>query len=212
VDHIIGKGILMQFTYLAYDLKRYFYPTDNDDECDFINKIRIIIFTQGIWAISIYRFRRWATFECKNRILRRICILLGAIAHLFIEMTTGIHIRPEIDIGLGFYIGHFGNIFLGGETKIGKMCNISQECTVGWGGRGDRHGLPLIGDFVYIAPGAKIFGKIEIGNHVAVGANAVVTTSLPDNAVAGGVPAKIINYKSSKDFINYNKKQFEKVL
>jgi len=51
-----------------------------------------------------------------------------------------------------------------------------------------------------MAPGAKIFGPITIGNDVAIGANAVVTKDLPDNAVAVGIPARIISYEGSKDF------------
>ncbi len=127
-------------------------------------------------------------------------------------MLTGIHIEPEVDIGPGLYIGHFGNIFLGGHTKIGKFFNISQGCTSGYAGRGELLGLPEIGDFVYMAPGSKAFGKIKIGNHVAIGANAVVTKDLPNNAVAAGVPAKVISYKSSKDFVQFNEYKFRKIL
>ena len=54
---------------------------------------------------------------------------------------------------------------------------------------------------MYIAPGAKIIGGIKIGNNVAIGANAVVVKDLPDNAVAVGIPAEIISYNSSEDFI-----------
>ena len=43
--------------------------------------------------------------------------------------------------------------------------------------------------------GCKIFGSVRIGNNVTVGANAVVTKDIPDNAVVGGVPAKVIRIK-----------------
>ena len=98
---------------------------------------------------------------------------VGLILNLVVEITTGILIEPELDIGPGFYIGHYGSIFIGGKTKYGKFLNISQECTIGYGGRGAEYWLPEIGDFVYIAPGAKIFCKIKIGNFVDVVANEV---------------------------------------
>ncbi|MFT5728838.1 MAG: serine O-acetyltransferase [Desulforhopalus sp.] len=202
----------MQFRFLKYDIYRYFYPNDDICKLSMYGKIKIILTTQGIWATLVYRFRRWTLFECRNSVLKKLLSPLGSILQLFIEITTGIHIEPKIDIGPGLYIGHFGNIFLGGETKIGKFCNISQENTIGYAGRGVKWGLPIIGDYVYIAPGAKIIGKIVVGNQVAIGANAVVTKDLPDNAVVVGVPARIINYDSSKDFVLFNRDKCRKVL
>jgi serine O-acetyltransferase len=52
-----------------------------------------------------------------------------------------------------------------------------------------------------MGPEAKIFGGIRVGDNVAFGANAVVLKDLPDNAVAVGVPAQVINYNTSKDLI-----------
>lgn len=72
-------------------------------------------------------------------------------------------------------------------------------------------GVPKIGDRVYFGPGAKAFGPIEIGSDVAIGTNAVVLESLPDNAVAVGVPAKIVNYKGSSDFIVYRKEEHPEI-
>ena len=47
----------------------------------------------------------------------------------------------------------------------------------------------------YFGLGCKIFRSVRIGNNVTVGANAVVTKDIPDNAVVGGVPAKVIRIK-----------------
>jgi len=44
---------------------------------------------------------------------------------------------------------------------------------------------------VDVGAGAKIIGKVTLGNHTAVGANAVVLQNVPDNCVAVGVPAEI---------------------
>ena len=202
----------VQFTYLKYDLYRYFYPNNDRNSCNILKKIDTIIFTQGIWAITVYRFRRWATYECENKLIKIPCKLIGALMHLIIEVLTGIHIRPDIDIGPGFYIGHFGCIFLGGNTKIGKFFNISQECTIGYAGRGEKRGLPELGDYVHMAAGAKILGKIKVEDHAAIGANAVVTKDVPKNAVVAGVPARIISYNSSKDFIEYNANKNQPIL
>jgi serine O-acetyltransferase len=133
--------------------------------------------------------------------------LFGFIWHKLIEITTGIDIPNQAEVGKGLYIGHFGGIFLNSGVKMGEYCNLSQGVTIGVGGRGENSGCPKLGDRVFIGPGAKIFGPITIGNDVAIGANAVVTKDLPDNAVAVGIPAKIISYKGSKDFIVYREER-----
>jgi serine O-acetyltransferase len=124
------------------------------------------------------------------------------ILKLLIGVPIGIDISFDAVIGKGFYVGHYGGIIIGEGVMIGENCNISQGVTIGVGGRNEKRGSPKIGDRVYIAPGAKIFGEITIGDDCAIGANAVVATDVPDRAVLGGVPAKIINYNSSKDFIH----------
>lgn len=54
----------------------------------------------------------------------------------------------------------------------------------------------------YIGPGAKIIGAVTIGNNVAIGANAVVTHNVPDNAVVAGVPAKILSMNGADGYVN----------
>ena len=56
-----------------------------------------------------------------------------------------------------------------------------------------------------IHPTAIVSSKARIGNDVAIGANAVATKDLPDKAVAVGVPAKIISYDGSGDFVLFRK-------
>ncbi|WP_283640772.1 serine O-acetyltransferase [Mesonia mobilis] len=73
---------------------------------------------------------------------------------------------------------------------MGKNCMIGTQVTVG--GKSGHFEVPVIGDNVYLATGAKILGPIKIGNNVIVGANAVVIKDVPDNCVVAGIPAKII--------------------
>ena len=89
------------------------------------------------------------------------------------------------------------------RAKIGKNCNISQGVTIGQSNRGKRAGVPVIGDSVFIGPGAKIFGAITIGNNVAIGANAVVTSDVPDNAVVAGIPARILSLLGSAGYVQH---------
>jgi serine O-acetyltransferase len=108
----------------------------------------------------------------------------------------------QASIGEGFYIAHHGTIVVNPQVVIGKNCNISQGVTIGKANTGPKAGVPVLGDFVYIGPGAKIFGNIRIGNNVAIGANSVVTTDVPDNGVVVGVPARVVSYDGSTGYIN----------
>jgi serine O-acetyltransferase len=123
------------------------------------------------------------------------------ILQLFICYPMGIEISFNAKIGRGLYIGHMGSIVVHPDATIGEFCNLSQEVTIGFGGRGNEAGVPTIGNKVYIGPGAKVFGRIKVGDNVAIGANSVVSGDVQTKAVVGGVPAKILNYKSSDAFI-----------
>ncbi len=169
---------------ILYDLYRYYGYTS------------IKVFLKSYFLIPGFNFMFWLRLgqTWNNTIIKYI------IHHKRIKY--GIQISIETKIGKGFYIGHFGGIVVSREAKIGNNCNISQDVTIGLSPRGEKKGAPLIGDNCYIAPGAKIIGNIKIGNNVTIGANAVVTTDLPDNAVAAGIPAKIISYNGSEGYTN----------
>ncbi|MBP5548819.1 MAG: serine acetyltransferase [Bacteroidales bacterium] len=96
---------------------------------------------------------------------------------------------PKNVFGPGLCIVHPGTIVVNPAAKVGSYCRIHPGTCIG-----DYNGIPTLGDHVYIGPGAKLYGNITIGNNVAVGANAVVNKSFPDNVTIAGVPAKIISY------------------
>ena len=91
---------------------------------------------------------------------------------------------------------------MNGESIIGKNCNISQGVTLGQANRGRNKGYPILGDNIYIGPGAKIVGAVKIGNNVAIGANCVVTRDIPDNSVVVGIPGKVISQEGAKGYVN----------
>lgn len=148
-----------------------------------------------------YRYIVWfriaSYFINKNKII----YLFSLIKLQNLRNKTGIQIPIRTKIGKGFFIGHFGSIVINNHAVIGENCTIISNATIGVTYRGGKAGVPEIGDNVYIGPGSRIFGKIIIGNNVAIGANAVVNIDLPDMAVVGGVPCKVINLKGSNEYI-----------
>lgn len=110
----------------------------------------------------------------------------------------GVCIPPNV-FGPGLSIAHPGTIVVNPAAVVGANCRI--HACVNIGNRPGSGGLsPRIGNNVYIAPGAKLFGDIVIADGVVVGANAVVNKSFsePDITIAG-VPAKKISDKNSRD-------------
>ncbi len=97
-----------------------------------------------------------------------------------LKVKYGLDISYRTQIGKGLYIGHFGGIVIHGDAVIGDYCNISQGITIGVSNYGEKVGVPTLSNYVFIGPNACIFGNVIIGNHVTIGANAVVTESIPD--------------------------------
>jgi acetyltransferase-like isoleucine patch superfamily enzyme len=108
------------------------------------------------------------------------------------------------------HIGHFGGITIGPAT-IGRRCSISQGVTIGVSGRGEKEGLPTIGDEVYLGPGAKLFGKITIGHSVKIGANAVVYKDVEDNAVIAAPGFIVLSHEGNKRSAGFQKRQTTEV-
>ena len=93
------------------------------------------------------------------------------------------------------------------DTIFGDNCNLSNGVTIGEKFGGQNAGIPRIGNRVYLGPHAILIGNISIGDDAAIGAGAVVTTSVPERGVAAGNPARILSQKGSFDYITYQNMQ-----
>jgi len=118
--------------------------------------------------------------------ISKACVL----RHLAWSIITGADIPLNCEIGGGLLIPHPNGIVIHPDTDIGVNCLIHQQVTIGV-----KHGdetSPSIGRKVDIRVGAKIFDPIRIGDHVLVGANAVVVKNVESGFIAGNIPAKAI--------------------
>lgn len=99
---------------------------------------------------------------------------------------------PPNTCGYGLRIMHLsgGGGCLINALKVGNYCGFNAGVLIG--NKDGEENRPVLGDYVAFGPGAKAFGRITIGNNVFVAPNAVVTKDIPDNCVAGGVPARVI--------------------
>lgn len=165
------------------------------------NFFSIVFLTQGFWAIFQYRIAHLIHKKIKWKFFRLPLLTFALVWQKNIEIFTGISIPYTVKIGHSFYIGHFGGIIINAKTVIGSNCNISQGVTIGVSGSGEKRGVPILGNEIYIGANAVISGKIIIGNNVLVGACSLVNSSVSDSSVVSGVPAIIIANSGSKDYI-----------
>lgn len=178
---------------LRADLRRWYAMTSGNA----LKRVFTCARAPGVHAVLVLRFGQWA--RRRPKVFRLVLDPVYVILDFFIQVIWGIEIPRGAKIGPGLYIGHFGGITVSSIAVIGRDCNLSQGITIGVSGAGSKRGAPVIGDNVYIAPGARLFGKITIGNNVKIGANAVIHKDLPDNAIAVLDPGfKIISYAGNR--------------
>lgn len=109
---------------------------------------------------------------------------------------------PLNAFGKGLSIAHRGNIVVNSGAKIGENCRIHVGVNIGTQ-VGLTNSAPIIGNNVYIAPGAKLFGEIEIADNIVIGANSVVNKSFTEKNIAiAGIPAKKISDKGTDTIKN----------
>jgi serine O-acetyltransferase len=148
------------------------------------------IWRQGLWVMWVYRFGRWR-YRIRPAWLRKPFSLLYKLLRTASQMTTGIELPCETQIGRRLRIEHFGGIIISGDAVIGDDVVLRHGVTLGLR-RTNQRGAPRIGHRVDIGAGAKILGSVVIGDDAIIGANAVVLQDVPAGALAVGIPARII--------------------
>ena len=167
---------------------------------DFEVYMREDMFSQGLNGWRFWYFLKYPTIyflRCLRRIeyyhnyktdrVSRIIYLFLKVHFRVFSIYIGFTIPPNT-CGPGLALNHWGTIVISPQAKIGKKARINTCVNIGI----KDGGAPVIGDDVYIGPGAKIFGAIKIGDRVKVGANSVVNKSFDNDVTIIGVPARII--------------------
>lgn len=104
-------------------------------------------------------------------------------------------------VGKGLCIAHIGPIIINPYASVGENCRVHVGVNIGADAR-ISDTAPIIGNNIYIGPGAKLFGKIEIADGIAIGANAVVNKSFLEQDISiAGVPAKKVGAVGTKGIL-----------
>ncbi|HPD82717.1 MAG: serine O-acetyltransferase [Alphaproteobacteria bacterium] len=140
----------------------------------------------GYHAVMLHRLNNFL-WELKLKALARTFANIGRI-------ITGIEIHPEAKIGKRLFIDHGTGVVIGQTAIVGDDVTMYHGVTLGGVGRdgdnGRRH--PTVEDGVMIGAGAQILGGITIGKKAKIGANSVVTSNIPPNVTALGIPARVV--------------------
>lgn len=157
-----------------------------------------LIFKAGFQAVLLYRV--------SHRLYQRGWIYSAWFLSRFSVAVTGADIEFNAEIGPGMFIAHSVGIVVGRGTVIGSEVTLFQGATFGvkgWHPDSIRK-FPRVGNRCYFFSGAAVLGDVTIGDECIVGAHAVLTTDLPDGAMALGVPAKIYPGKGREAILSWN--------
>lgn len=112
------------------------------------------------------------------------------ILNLYCKKQSNFTIDISTKLGGGVLTGHPYCTILNADA-IGDNFYVNHLVTVGE----EKGKRPTIGNNVSIYTGAIVIGGITIGDNCVIGAGSVVTKSIPDNCIAVGNPARILNKK-----------------
>ena len=172
------------------------------------SKLSLILTYPGVKAVFFHRianFFQLAKFYLVARIISQLSRFL-----------TGIEIHPGAKIGKNLFIDHGMGVVIGETPEIGNNVTIYHMATLGGIAPSinsndqrqvKRH--PTLGDCVVVGSGAQILGPVIIGTHAKIGANAVVTKDVPENAVMVGIPAKNVG-TATEEFKPYAVEEVDK--
>ena len=162
------------------------------------SKLSVVLTYPGVKAVFFHRLANFfsvAKFD-----------LIARIISQFSRFLTGIEIHPSAKIGKNLFIDHGMGVVIGETSEIGDNVTIYHMVTLGGISPSinsddqrnvKRH--PTLMDNVIVGSGAQILGPVVINKNAKIGANAVVTKDVPENAVMVGIPAKNVNEDSSND-------------
>lgn len=179
------------WTLIRSDLHRIDGRHDNKEM--FHHLLRNPAFRYVFW----FRIAQWSREHAWSR------LLLYPLALFFLDRVhfrTGIRIPISVKAGPGLFLGHWGSMVVNPKCTLGMNCTLGNEISLGSAGGAGQRGVPQLGDNVYVGPGARLAGAINIGQNAAVMPNSLVTTDVPPGSIVIGVPHRVSGHQAANPF------------
>ncbi|MGO1590531.1 MAG: acyltransferase [Ancrocorticia sp.] len=127
----------------------------------------------------------------KNRTGLRFGLVLGQQSRITIGSNVGAASKAFVRASEG------ASVTLGDDCMLASSVEIRTDDThaiydIGTGLRTNPARDITIGEHVWIGKYAAIFGGVTIGSGSIIGFRSIVTKDVPNNAVAAGVPARVV--------------------
>ena len=156
------------------------------------SKLSVVLTYPGVKAVF---FHQIAHFFCVAKF-----DLFARIISQFSRFLTGIEIHPKAKIGKNLFIDHGMGVVIGETSEIKDNVTIYHMVTLGGISpsidSNDQRNVkrhPTLKNNVVVGSGAQVLGPVVVGENAKIGANAVVTKDVPENAVMVGIPAKNVS-------------------
>ena len=162
---------------------------ERDPAC--LSLMQPLLFYKGFLAMTTYRLghQMWQNER-------------HDLAYYFQSLASevfGVDIHPAARVGCGIFLDHATSLVIRETSIVENNVSILHEVTLGGTGKtsGDRH--PIVRSEVMIGAGAKILGRVEIGQGAKIGAGSVVLDDVPPHSTVAGVPAVVVGTTDSEN-------------
>lgn len=150
-----------------------------------------LLYLKGVHALIAHRIGHWLWHQNRRMLALH---LQNRVSEIF-----AVDIHPAARIGSGILMDHATSIVIGETAVVEDNVSLLHEVTLGGTGKetGDRH--PKVRRGVLIGAGAKILGRVEIGEGAKVGAGSVVLNDVAAHCTVAGVPAVVVGTPCSEN-------------
>lgn len=154
-------------------------------------------FVDDVWRFQILMRKTEYHVNCARGPVGKAIALWYRFRYMRRSVKLGFSLPLNI-FGPGLSIAHYGTLLVNSAVRVGRNCRLHAMALIG-PTNGDLR-APILGDNVYVGPGAKLIGNIHIADNVVIGANAVVTRDITEPGTTwAGVPARKINDRGSRE-------------